>query len=78
MGGGERCAPFGMAMSPKHGCAQRTGAHARPKPTSLSYIYLGYFVCMCVTICCGTLCYSFSFSNQTDQGDQMEGFEREG
>jgi hypothetical protein len=34
----------------KDGCAKRTGAHARPKPTSLSYIYLGYFVCLCVTI----------------------------
>jgi hypothetical protein len=38
----------------------------------LSYIYLGYFVCLCVivcvcvTICVGTLCYSFSFSNQTE------------
>ena len=27
---------------------------------------------------CGTLCYSFSFNNQTDQGDKTEGFEREG
>ncbi len=35
-------------------------------------------VCVCVTICCGTLCYSFSFRNQTDQGDEREGFEREG
>ncbi len=25
-------------------------------------------MCVCVTICCGTLCYSFSFINQTDQG----------
>ena len=38
-------------MSQKDGCAQRTGAHARPKPTSLSYIYLGYFVCLCVCVC---------------------------
>ncbi len=50
---------------------------------NLSYIYLGYFVCVCVsvcvcvTICVGTLCYSFSFSNQTDQGDETEGLERE-
>ncbi len=36
------------------------------------------YVCVCVTICVGTLCYSFSFSNQTDQGDQTEGLEREG
>jgi hypothetical protein len=27
---------------------------------------------------CGTLCYSFSFNNQTDQGDATEGLEREG
>jgi hypothetical protein len=27
---------------------------------------------------CGTLCYSFSFNNQTDQGDERKGFEREG
>jgi hypothetical protein len=50
----------------------------------LSYIYLGYFVCVCVcvcvcvTICCRTICYSFSFINQTDQGDETEGLEREG
>ncbi len=51
---------------------------------NLSYIYLGYFVglcvmvCVCVTICCGTLTYSFSFGNQTDQGDKTEGLEMEG
>ncbi len=54
----------------------------------LSYIYLGYFVCLCVsvcvcvcvcvTICVGTLCYSFSFNNQTDHGDETEGMKREG
>jgi hypothetical protein len=48
----------------------------------LSYIYLGYFVCLCVKVCvchnCGTLCYSFSFGNQTDQGDETEDLEREG
>ncbi len=48
----------------------------------LSYIYLGYFVCVCVcvcvTICVGTLGYSFSFINQTDQGDEREGLKREG
>jgi hypothetical protein len=32
---------------------------------------------VCVTICVGTLCYSFSFSNQTDQGDETEGLQRE-
>ncbi len=37
-------------------------------------------VCVCVCVChnCGTLCYSFSFGNQTDQGDETEGLEREG
>jgi hypothetical protein len=44
---------------------------------NLSYIYLGYFVCVS-QFCCGTLSYSFSFSNQTDQGDKTEGLEREG
>jgi hypothetical protein len=27
---------------------------------------------------CGRLCYSFSFNNQTDQGDETEGLKREG
>ena len=35
-GGGARSAPLGVFKSPKNGCAQRTGAHARPKPTSIS------------------------------------------
>jgi hypothetical protein len=47
----------------------------------LSYIYLGYFVCLCVIVCVchnnGTLCYSFSFGNQTDHGDETEGMEIE-
>jgi len=46
--------------------------------SNLSYICLGYYVCVCVTICVGTLCYSFSFINQTDQGDEREGLKREG
>ncbi len=75
---GARSARLACFVAQKDGCAQRTGAHARPKPTSLSYIYLGYFVCVCVTICVGTLCYSFSFINQTDQGDENEGLKREG
>ncbi len=33
---------------------------------------------MCVTICVGTLCYSFSFSNQTDQGDDTRRIEEGG
>jgi hypothetical protein len=45
---------------------------------NLSYIYLGYFVCLCVCHNCGTHCYSFSFGNQTDQGDETKGLEREG
>jgi hypothetical protein len=55
----------------------------------LSYIYLGSSVChipvlflsySCRPVCssCGTLSYSFSFSNQTDQGNETEGLEREG
>ncbi len=35
-------------------------------------------VCVCVTFCVGTLCYSFSFNDQTDQGDEGEGLKREG
>jgi hypothetical protein len=35
---------FGVLMSPKDGCAQRTGAHARPKPTSI-YISRLYRIC---------------------------------
>ncbi len=45
---------------------------------NLSYIYLGYFVCVSVIHNCGTLCYSFSFNNQTDQRDETEGLKREG
>ena len=52
----------------------------------ISIIYLPRVLCLsvcdsvCVCVChnCGTLCYSFSFSNQTDQGDETEGLEREG
>ena len=53
----------------------------------LSYIYLGSSVCH-IPVChpvilsschsCGTLSYSLCLSNQTDQGDEREGFEREG
>ncbi len=53
----------------------------------LSYIYQGSSVChpVCHPVvlsyyscrCCGTLSYSICFSNQTDQGDETEGFERE-
>ncbi len=56
----------------------------------LSYIHLGSSVChpvchpvvlsSCHPVCrsCGTLSYSLCFSNQTDQGDEMEGFDGEG
>jgi hypothetical protein len=44
----------------------------------LSYVYLGCFVCVSVCHNCRTLCYSFSFNNQTDQGDETEGLEMEG
>ncbi len=37
-GGGARSALFAWQWAQKDGCAQRTGAHARPKPTSLIII----------------------------------------
>ncbi len=46
-----------------------------PRIDYISYIYLGYFVCVSVIHNCGTLCYSFSFNNQTDQRDETEGLE---
>jgi hypothetical protein len=64
------------------------GAHARTKPTSLSYIYLGSSVChpVCHPVIflsyschsCGTLSYSLCFSIKTDKGDETEGLEMEG
>ncbi len=41
-------------------------------------IYLSRVLCLSVCHNCGTLSYSFSFSNQTDQEDETEGLEREG
>jgi len=38
IGGGARSVPLIVAMRSIDGCAQRTGAHARPKPTSLQEI----------------------------------------
>jgi hypothetical protein len=35
-------------------------------------------VIVCVCHNCGTVSYSFSLSNQTDQGDETEGLKREG
>ena len=88
MGGGvARSAPLGVFKSPKNRCAQRTGAYARPKRTSLSYIHLGSSVChpVChpvifLSSChsCGTLSYSLCLRIQTDGVDETEGFEREG
>jgi hypothetical protein len=55
---------------------------AYPLINRSSIIYLSRVLCLCVclSVChnCGTLSYSFSFSNQTDQGDETEGLEREG
>ncbi len=45
MGGGGRAAPCWPCLRvQKDGCAQRTGAHARPKPTSI--IYLPRILCL--------------------------------
>jgi hypothetical protein len=65
-------------------CKRRINGDFFFKPESIEYsiIYLSRIlclcVCVCVTICVRTLCYSFSFINQTDQGDETEGFKREG
>jgi hypothetical protein len=87
-----RAAPrLGWQWAQKDGCAQRTGAHARPKPTTY-IIYSSRILCLssCLSSCrpviflsfschsCGTLSYSLCFSNQTDQGDERKVFEREG
>ena len=37
MGGGAHSALYGVAMNQKDGCAQRTGVHARLKPTRTLY-----------------------------------------
>ncbi len=42
--GGGRAAPlFACQSAQKDGCAQRTGAHARPKPTSILYLRYAAF-----------------------------------
>jgi hypothetical protein len=54
--------------------------------TKFSIIYLSWVLCLSVCDCvcecvchnCGTHCYSFSFNNQTDQGDETEGLQMEG
>jgi hypothetical protein len=76
----QRPSRWAWQWAQKDGCTQRTGAHARPKPTSLSYNYMSViFLSVILSSCrsCGTLSYSLCFSNQTDQGDETEGFERE-
>jgi hypothetical protein len=42
-GRGARSAPFVMLNAQKDGCAQRTGAHARPKLTSAFNDIAGYW-----------------------------------
>jgi hypothetical protein len=71
---GGRAAPVGRGNEPK-----KTGARsARPRTRGQKPTSLGYFVCVSVCHNCGTLSYSFSFSNQTDQGDQeKEGLDME-
>jgi hypothetical protein len=74
MGGGAQ-RPVRRGNAPKKTGARSARARTRGQnPLVLSYIYLGYFVCLCVTICCGTLSYSFSFGNQTEQGRRDGGF----
>jgi hypothetical protein len=52
-------------------------AHLSRKNYS-SYIYLEFHVCVCVTICVGMIRLYVCVCVQTDQGDETEGFEREG
>jgi hypothetical protein len=59
------------------------GSRHSPGGSKISFII--YLPCLCVIVCVcvsqlrnGTLCYSFSFSNQTDSGDETEGLKREG
>jgi hypothetical protein len=66
-------------------CGGRRCFYIRPTPFNRKFfikfiIYLSRVLCLsvCVTICVGTLCYSFSFSNQTDPENETEGLEREG
>ena len=47
-----------------------------PRVLCLSFVLSYSFLSSCHN--CGTLSYSLCFSNQTDQGDKMEGLEREG
>ncbi len=64
----------------------RLDGHLQKRAQKFLIIYLPWVLCLsvcdsvCVCVClnCGTIWYSFSFSNQTDQGDETEGLEREG
>ncbi len=86
MGGGARSAPFGLPMGPKMGARSARARKRGQNPyicIIVSYICLGYFVCLCVCECvCVTIAersdYSFCFSKQTDRGDKTEGLEMEG
>jgi hypothetical protein len=50
MGGGAHRAPMGMAMSLERRVCAAQGPACAAKPTSLIYICLGYFVCVCVCV----------------------------
>ncbi len=52
MGGGRAAPRLEWQCAQKDGCAQRTGAHARPKPTSFFYIFSHYVIALndnCIT-----------------------------
>ncbi len=49
--GGARSAQLGVAMSPKRQVRAAHGRARAAKTHYLSYIYLGYFVCLCVIVC---------------------------
>ncbi len=91
-GGAER--PVWRCIEPKKTGARSARAHTRGQNPLVIYIHLGSSVChpvcrpvilsschpVILSSChsCGTLKYSLCLSNQTDQGDEREGFEREG
>ncbi len=74
-----RAASVWRVYEPKKTGARSARARTRGQNLLVYHIfYLGYFVCVSVIHNCGTLCYSFSFNNQTDQRDETEGLKREG
>ncbi len=70
--------PVWRGNAPKKTGVRSARARTRGQNPLVINIYLGYFVCVSVCHNCGTLCYSLSFNNQTDQGGETEGLEREG